>query len=103
MEEYIKKTIICKDCGKDFTLSVGEQKFYEEKGLSHPIRCKDCRLKRKASFEKKEETVKENSSTKKTMTQKEIEDILKQWKENTVYFKDVPKGHNCKNKKNRTC
>lgn len=103
MEEYIKKTIICKDCGKDFTLSVGEQKFYEEKGLSHPIRCKDCRLKRKASFEKKEEMVKETSSTKKTMTQKEIEDILKQWKENTVYFKDVPKGHNCKNKKNRTC
>ena len=32
MEEYIEKTIICKDCGKDFTLSVGEQKFYEEKG-----------------------------------------------------------------------
>lgn len=101
--EYIEKTIICKDCGKSFTLSIGEQKFYEEKGLSHPIRCKDCRLKRKASFEKKEETVKETSSTKKTMTQKEIEDILKQWKENTVYFKDVPKGHNCKNKKNRTC
>lgn len=101
MEEYIKKTIICKDCGKDFTLSVGEQKFYEEKGLSHPIRCKECRVKRKSSFEKKEETVEKISPSKKTMTQKEIEDVLKQWKENTVYFKDVPNGHNYKNKKNK--
>ena len=102
MEEYIKKTIICKDCGKDFALSVGEQKFYEEKGLSHPTRCKDCRLKRKTSFEKKEEKVKETSPAKRTMTQEEIDDVLKQWKENTVYFKDVSKGHNYKNKKNRT-
>ena len=54
------------------------------------------------SFEKKEETVKETSSVKRIMTQEEIEDVLKQWKENTVYFKDVPKGHNYKNKKNRT-
>lgn len=99
MEEYIEKTIICKDCGKDFTLSAGEQKFYEEKGLSHPIRCKDCRLKRKTSFGKKEETVEKISPSKKTMTQKEIEDVLKQWKENTIYFKDVPNGHNYKNKK----
>ena len=101
MEEYIEKTIICKDCGKDFTLSAGEQKFYEEKGLSHPIRCKDCRLKRKASFGKKEETEKEIPPAKKTMTQKEIEDVLKQWKENTVYFKDLPNGYNYKNKKNK--
>lgn len=76
-------------------------KILEEKGLSHPIRCKDCRLKRKASFGKKEETEKEIPPAKKTMTQKEIEDVLKQWKENTVYFKDVPNGHNYKNKKNK--
>ena len=76
MEEYIEKTIICKDCGKDFTLSVGEQKFYEEKGLSHPIRCKDCRLKRKASFGKKEETEKEIPPAKKTMTQKELNNLM---------------------------
>ena len=101
MEEYIEKTIICKDCGKDFTLSAGEQKKKKKKGLSHPIRCKDCRLKRKASFGKKEETEKEIPPAKKTMTQKEIEDVLKQWKENTVYFKDVPNGHNYKNKKNK--
>lgn len=97
--EYIEKTIICKDCGKSFTLSIGEQKFYEEKGLTYPIRCKECRARRKSSFEKKEEVVKEISPTKRTMTQEEIDDILKQWKENTVYFKDVPKGRIYKNKK----
>lgn len=96
MKEYIEKTIICKDCEKAFTLSVGEQKFYDEKGLTCPIRCKECRAKRKASFEKKEEMPKVTSSSKKTMTQKEIDDILKSWEANTVYFKDIPKSNNLK-------
>lgn len=40
--------IVCKDCGKEFTFTVGEQEFYKEKGFSNPVRCKDCRKKRKA-------------------------------------------------------
>ncbi|OAV40324.1 zinc-binding domain protein [Clostridium saccharobutylicum DSM 13864] len=27
------KTIVCKDCGKEFIFTVGEQEFYKEKGL----------------------------------------------------------------------
>ncbi len=41
------KTIKCVDCHKDFIFTEGEQQFYEEKGFSEPIRCKDCRKKRK--------------------------------------------------------
>lgn len=44
------KTIICKDCGKEFIFTIGEQEFYAEKGfLNEPIRCRECRYKKKAA------------------------------------------------------
>ncbi|MBD5143726.1 MAG: zinc-ribbon domain containing protein [Oscillospiraceae bacterium] len=47
---YEDKTLVCKDCGKEFIFSVGEQEFYAEKGFTHdPVRCKDCRDARKAA------------------------------------------------------
>ncbi len=43
------KTIACKDCGTDFIFSAGEQEFFEQKGFDNePIRCKECRDKKKA-------------------------------------------------------
>lgn len=42
------KTIICRDCGKEFVFTAGEQEFYAEKGFdSEPVRCRDCRFKNK--------------------------------------------------------
>lgn len=39
----------CKDCGKDFVFTEGEQAFYKEKGFTNePTRCPDCRQARKA-------------------------------------------------------
>ena len=36
--------VICKDCGKEFDFTVGEQEFYAEKGFTNnPVRCKECR------------------------------------------------------------
>ena len=47
---YKDKTIQCKDCGTDFVFTAGEQEFYAEKGFQNePIRCKECRDKRKAN------------------------------------------------------
>ena len=41
---YQDKTLTCKDCGKEFVFTVGEQEFYAEKGLKNePSRCRDCR------------------------------------------------------------
>jgi CxxC-x17-CxxC domain-containing protein len=37
----------CKDCGRTFTFTKGEQEFYAMKGLSQPTRCPDCRRIRK--------------------------------------------------------
>lgn len=43
------KTIECRDCGQEFVFTVGEQEFYQEKGFTNePVRCKDCRQKRKS-------------------------------------------------------
>ncbi|MDI6619632.1 MAG: zinc-ribbon domain-containing protein [Clostridiales bacterium] len=45
------KKLICKDCGKEFIFTEGEQKFYAEKGFTNePIRCKECRAAKKARF-----------------------------------------------------
>lgn len=51
---YEDKTIVCKDCGKEFTFTAGEQEFYAQKGLiNEPVRCKECRAAKKAKFENK--------------------------------------------------
>lgn len=41
---YEDKTLVCKDCGKEFVFTAGEQEFYAEKGFTNePQRCKACR------------------------------------------------------------
>ena len=43
------KTLICKECGAEFTFTSGEQEFYAGKGLlNEPARCPACRAARKA-------------------------------------------------------
>ncbi len=43
------QTLVCKDCGKQFVWTAGEQEFYAQKGFNNPpFRCADCRSKRKA-------------------------------------------------------
>ncbi|MGI6202159.1 MAG: zinc-ribbon domain containing protein [Eubacteriales bacterium] len=41
---YKDKTLVCRDCGSNFTFTAGEQQFYAEKGFANePQRCKTCR------------------------------------------------------------
>lgn len=37
----------CKQCGKTFALSQSEIDFYQDKNLSIPKRCEECRAKHK--------------------------------------------------------
>lgn len=67
------KTIICKDCGKEFVFTVGEQNFYKEKNFSDPVRCKECRRTKNNK----------NNNTNK-LTEDEITEILNRWKANTI-------------------
>jgi Probable zinc-ribbon domain len=42
------KTLHCKDCGKEFIFTSGEQEFFKEKGFTNdPVRCLDCRRAKK--------------------------------------------------------
>ncbi|MBI4868432.1 MAG: zinc-ribbon domain containing protein [Candidatus Wallbacteria bacterium] len=44
------KKVICRDCGKEFIFSAGEQEFFAQKGFTNaPSRCKPCNANRKAS------------------------------------------------------
>lgn len=44
---YNDKSLVCKECGEEFTFSAGEQEFYAEKGFQNePTRCKACRSRR---------------------------------------------------------
>ena len=48
MTEFSDKKLVCRDCGKEFIFSVGEQEFYKEKGFENePLRCPECRAARK--------------------------------------------------------
>ena len=42
------RTVVCRDCGQEFTFTAGEQAFYQERGFSEPQRCPSCRAARKA-------------------------------------------------------
>ena len=47
---YNDRTLTCRDCGKEFVFTAGEQKFHAEKGFTNdPSRCPDCRAARKNS------------------------------------------------------
>ncbi|MBQ7152919.1 MAG: zinc-ribbon domain containing protein [Clostridia bacterium] len=46
---YTDKTLVCRDCGQEFTFTASEQAFYAEKGFTNePSRCKACRDAHKA-------------------------------------------------------
>ncbi|HEY4384539.1 MAG TPA: zinc-ribbon domain containing protein [Ktedonobacteraceae bacterium] len=48
IENYQDRTLTCRDCGQDFTFTVGEQEFYASRGLTNlPGRCPDCRTARR--------------------------------------------------------
>ena len=45
---YQDKTLVCKDCGKEFVFTAGEQEFYAQNGFANePKRCKACRDRKK--------------------------------------------------------
>jgi len=55
MEGIEDKKLVCCECGAEFTFSIGEQRYFDSKGLSIPKRCPVCRLKRKRTLVPDEE------------------------------------------------
>ena len=45
-----EKTLTCRDCGKEFAFTTGEQEFYHSHGLQNePSHCPECRVARRRS------------------------------------------------------
>ncbi len=43
-EEWEEQVLTCRECGRRFVFTAGEQAYYREKGLDKPPRrCKQCR------------------------------------------------------------
>lgn len=47
MAELHDLELTCSDCRNVFVFTVGEQQFYQDRGLAQPKRCPTCRLARK--------------------------------------------------------
>jgi CxxC-x17-CxxC domain-containing protein len=46
---YTDKNLTCRDCGRTFVFTAGEQEFHDQKGFTNtPGRCTDCRAAHKA-------------------------------------------------------
>lgn len=43
------RMLVCRDCGREFVFTAGEQAFYAERGFVPPTRCPACRAERRAS------------------------------------------------------
>ena len=44
------KTLVCRDCGREFIFTVGEQEFYAQRGFQNePSRCRECRDSKRSS------------------------------------------------------
>ncbi|NJK82423.1 MAG: cytochrome C551 [Chloroflexaceae bacterium] len=55
---YKDLNLTCRDCGKSFVFTAGEQEFYSQKGfLNNPVRCPDCRRARKESRSSSQSTL----------------------------------------------
>lgn len=37
------KSLICKDCGREFVFPIQEQKYFDKNKWAPPVRCKECR------------------------------------------------------------
>jgi CxxC-x17-CxxC domain-containing protein len=49
-EGYQDRILTCRDCGREFTFTAGEQEFFASKGLTNaPSRCPECRKARRGS------------------------------------------------------
>lgn len=59
MSQFQDKTLVCKDCGKEFVFTAAEQEFYAQKGFTNePKACKDCRMNRKNKMRGERESYK---------------------------------------------
>ena len=80
------KQIICKDCGKSFSISPEEEMFYISKGLQIPKRCKECRKARK------EQKAQEGKRIKTERDEKVLQRLVAKFEQKPIEFSNPDKS-----------
>lgn len=87
--EFQDKTLVCKDCKKEFIFSAGEQAFYAEKGFKNePVRCHECRDKKRREREGNKEEHRQMYTVKCADCGKETEVPFEPKGDRPVYCRD---------------
>ncbi len=47
---YADRTLVCAECGAEFTFSADDQEFHARKGYQDPKRCPNCRQARRGGM-----------------------------------------------------
>lgn len=68
--------MVCKQCGKEFTLTEGEIEFYQSKNLELTKRCKECRDSNKKKKNESDSIKNNESVNKKEMETKETKNLM---------------------------
>jgi hypothetical protein len=50
VKNFSDKKLTCIECGVIFPFQIGEQVYFQSKGLAEPKRCKPCRDARRATL-----------------------------------------------------
>lgn len=86
---YTNINLVCKTCGKEFMYTTTEQKFFEEKGFSAPIRCHECRSAKKArNVERDKKMAVETKPYTINAEEDWVSAMNERWNEQVVLFKD---------------
>jgi len=89
------KTLICKECNREFVFTENEQAFYKEKGFENePQRCPDCRAARKQRGRSSARTEREMYPAICAECGKETMVPFKPTGERPVYCRDCFMAHN---------
>lgn len=80
------KEIICKECGKSFSILPGEERFYISKGMQIPKRCKECRRIRK------EQKIKDEKRIRNEQDESELQELTSLFKQKPIEFTNPDKS-----------
>ncbi len=58
------KKISCRNCGKEFTFTVGEQEWFQERNLKEPKNCETCRKELRKQREEQNQSERQENNQK---------------------------------------
>lgn len=87
--KYKSINVVCKECGKEFSISPSEQKHFRNLGFALPKRCQACRQKRNLERRQEEERLQAQADAEKAAQRWEKEEAELKILLSTVPFRQI--------------